>query len=56
VNDGAVAQGLDWTQVVMRGRTHSFEPEFHIVVGGWARGEKMDEVPPKPVAPAPAKK
>ncbi len=56
VNDGAKSEGLDWTQVVMRGRTHSFEPGFHNVVGQWARGEKMDEVPPKPVAPAPAKK
>jgi hypothetical protein len=55
VTDSAKARGLDWTQVVMRGRKHGFEPEFHVVVGQWARGEKMDEVPPKPVAPAPAK-
>ena len=47
VTDSARARGLDWTQVVMRGRKHSFEPEFHVVVGQWARGEKMDEVPPK---------
>lgn len=52
VNEIALARGLDWTQVVMRGRRHGFEPEFHVVVGQWARGEKMDDVPPKPVAPA----
>jgi len=56
VTDSAKTRGLDWTQVVMRGRKHSFEPEFHVVVGQWARGEKMDEVPPKAVAPAPAKR
>lgn len=45
--------GLDWTEVVMRGRRHSFEPKFQVVVGQWARGEKLDDVPPKPVAPPP---
>lgn len=50
VDSMARARGLDWTQVVMRGRKHSFEPEFQVVVGQWARGEKMDDVPPKPVA------
>jgi hypothetical protein len=55
VTDSARARGLDWTQVVMRGRKHGFEPEFHVVVGQWVRGEKMDEVPPKTVAPVPAK-
>jgi hypothetical protein len=50
VTDSAKARGLDWTQVVMRGRKHGFEPEFHTVVGQWARGEKMDEVPAKPPA------
>ncbi len=40
----ARARGLDWTEVVMRGRPHGFEPEFHVVVGQWARGEEMDEV------------
>jgi hypothetical protein len=47
VNDMARARGLDWTQVVMRGRKHGFEPEFQAVVGQWVRGEKMDDVPPK---------
>lgn len=47
VDGMARARGLDWTQVVMRGRGHGFEPEFRKVVGQWARGEKMDEVPPK---------
>jgi hypothetical protein len=56
VTDSARARGLDWTQVVMRGRKHGFEPEFHVVVGQWARSEKMDEVPPKPVAPSPAQR
>jgi hypothetical protein len=54
VDSMARARGLDWTQVVMRGRRHSFEPEFQVVVGQWARGEKLDDVPPKPVAPASA--
>ncbi|HPA20254.1 MAG TPA: hypothetical protein PLU30_21065 [Verrucomicrobiae bacterium] len=52
VDDMARARGLDWTQVVMRGRRHGFEPEYQVIVGQWARGDKMDEVPPKPVAPA----
>ncbi|MCX6910629.1 MAG: hypothetical protein NTY01_21670 [Verrucomicrobia bacterium] len=56
VTDSAKARGLDWTQVVMRGRKHGFEPEFHVVVGQWARDEKMDEVPPKPAAPQPVKR
>jgi hypothetical protein len=47
VDGMARARGLDWTQVVMRGRGHGFEPEFRKVVGQWARGEKMDDVPPK---------
>jgi len=56
VTDTARARGLDWTQVVMRGRKHGFEPEFHVVVGQWARGEKMDEVPPKTVTPPSAQR
>lgn len=48
VGEMAQARGLEWTQVVMRGRKHSFDPEFRVVVGQWARGEKMNEVPPKP--------
>lgn len=56
VDSMARARGLDWTQVVMRGRKHSFEPEFHVVVGQWARGEKMDEVPPKPLTPPSAQR
>jgi len=51
VDEQARARGLDWTQVVMRGRKHGFEPEFHVVVGQWARGEKMDDVPPKSTTP-----
>ena len=47
VHETARARGLDWTQVFMRGRGHSFEPEFQVVVGQWTRGEKMDDVPPK---------
>lgn len=47
VDGTARSRGLDWTQVVMRGRGHSFEPEFQIVVGQWVRGAKMDDVPAK---------
>lgn len=50
VGDMARARGLDWTEVVMRGRKHSFPPEFQEVVGEWVRGEKMNEVPPQAVA------
>lgn len=45
VDGMARARGLDWTQVVMRGRGHGFEPEFRKIAGQWTRGEKMDEVP-----------
>lgn len=47
VDGTARSRGLDWTQVVMRGRGHSFDPEFQVVVGQWVRGERMDDVPPK---------
>jgi hypothetical protein len=53
VDSMARARGLDWTQVVMRGRKHGFEPEFRTVVGQWTRGEKMNDVPPKSPPPAP---
>ena len=46
VGEMARARRLDWTEVVMRGRTHSFPPEFQSVVGQWVRGEKMSEVAP----------
>ena len=52
VHGTARSRGLNWTQVIMRGRGHSFDPEFQVVVGQWIRGEKMDDVPPKtPVNP-----
>ena len=50
VDGMARARGLDWTQVVMRGRGHGFEPEFQTVVGQWARGEVPNDVPPKRTA------
>lgn len=37
----ARARRLDWTAVVMRGRKHSFDPEYRAVVGQWVRGETM---------------
>lgn len=49
VGEMARARGLDWTEVVMCGRKHSFPPEFQEVVGQWVRGEKINEVPPQEV-------
>lgn len=54
VDEMARGSELDWTQVVMRGRGHGFEPEFQAVVGQWTRGEKMSEVPPKESGREPA--
>jgi dienelactone hydrolase len=46
--DVARREKLDFTPVVMRGYGHEQPGPYLKLIGEWARGEKLTEVPPKP--------